>query len=476
MDLVPVIGLEVHIQLATSSKIFSGDTTSFGSEPNSQVTEVSLGYPGTLPVLNRKAIELAIRLSIALGCEVNRTMHFDRKNYFYPDLPKGYQITQDRTPVGSGGSVHFGLDGTDRRVQLRKIHLEEDAGKLMHTEGGKSHVDFNRAGVPLVELVTEPVISTDLEAVEFLQEIRRIVRYLGIGDGNMEEGSLRCDANVSVMERGSEVLGSKVEVKNMNSFKRVQKAIRFEIQRQRDLVEQGRKVVAETRLYDIQKEITIPMRLKEDLQDYRYFPEPDLPVVEVGDALINEISATVTDLPYQLSRKFTQEYSIPEYDATVLTEDRNIALYFEETCKKTKNYKAVSNLLMGPVKSFINQHRMDINDCGMSPEELAKAVEMMDSGVISNQSVRRHLIPELLKSGGGDPQKLAEKLNLLGDVGTGNLQSVVEDVIGRFPEEVELYRNGKKKVIGVFIGEIMKETSGKADPKSVKELLEAKLG
>jgi aspartyl-tRNA(Asn)/glutamyl-tRNA(Gln) amidotransferase subunit B len=469
---VPVIGLEVHAQLSTKSKIYAADSTTFGESPNTNISVVSLGHPGTLPKLNKTVLEYAIRMGLACHSKISARQIFDRKNYFYPDLPKGYQLTQDRTPACVGGHITIDVKGGARNVKLNRIHIEEDAGKLIHLEGGtESQVDFNRAGVALIEIVTEPDIHTPEEAGALLGEIRKMVRYLGICDGNMEEGSLRCDANVSVKLASDTKLGKKVEIKNMNSIRNVQHAIAHEIERQTGLLAKGQAIVSETRLFDASTGKTHGMRTKEELNDYRYFPDPDLSPVTVSDEWLSGIKASMPALPRELQQKFVTTYGLPEYDAVVLTESRDMAVYFEELCSHTTNFKAASNWLMGPVKSYLNERKVAANEFQLKPRALAGLIALIDNGKVNFSVASQKLFPELAANPSRTALEVAEALNLLQDSNTDAVLPIVKEVIKEFPLKVEEYRNGKKGIVSMLMGEVMKRSKGKADPRLANELL-----
>ncbi|MEI9922074.1 MAG: Asp-tRNA(Asn)/Glu-tRNA(Gln) amidotransferase subunit GatB [Bacteroidota bacterium] len=465
----PVIGLEVHAQLLTKSKIYNSDSTQFGDAPNTNVSVITLAHPGTLPKLNKKVVEYAIKMGFACNSEISRKQIFDRKNYFYPDLPKGYQITQDRTPICKGGFITIKTkDGEEKNIPLNRIHIEEDAGKSMHLEGqNESVLDFNRAGTALIEIVTEPAIRTSEEAGLVLAEIRKLVRYLQICDGNMEEGSLRCDANVSVMPVGSTTLGKKVEVKNMNSIRNVQRAIDHEIERQISEVEKGNAIISETRTFDASNGKTYGMRTKEELNDYRYFPDPDLSPLEVSEKWLSSIRASMPELPKELYNKYITQYGLPEYDALVLTDSREVALYFEEVCRHTKNYKAASNWMMGPVKSYFNES----GEFPIGPSVIAALITMIDEGKVSFSVASQKILPELLSNPTEAPAAIATRLNLMQDSNVDSILPIVKEVIKEFPLKVEEYKNGKKGIITMFMGEVMKRSKGKADPKRANELL-----
>jgi aspartyl-tRNA(Asn)/glutamyl-tRNA(Gln) amidotransferase subunit B len=472
-----VVGLEVHAQLLTESKMFASDSTEFGSLPNTNISVITLGHPGTLPKTNKKAVEYAVKMGIACNSEISRINFFDRKNYFYPDLPKGYQITQDKTPICKGGYVSIRLkDGVEKDIKLNRIHMEEDAGKSMHLAGEMDTlVDFNRAGVPLIEIVSEPDIRSSDEAYAYLTEIRKLVRYLDVCDGNMEEGSLRCDANISVMLKDAKEYGKKVEVKNMNSIRNVQRAIDHEVERQIMLIEQGKKIVSETRTYDAATNTTASMRTKEDLNDYRYFPEPDLSPVVISEDWLEGIKAAMPSLPKQLFDKFVKQFGLPEYDAQVLTDNKELALYYEELCEKTANYKAASNWVMGPVKSYLNELTLHISQFPITTDKLAELIALVDQGKVSFSAASQKVYPELINNPSKSPLQIAEELNLIQESDTSSIQTFVDETLAAFPAKVEEYRNGKKGLMGLFMGEVMKRSKGKADPKVATELLRQKL-
>jgi len=472
----PVIGLEVHAQLSTKSKIFASDSTEFGQLPNTNISVITLGHPGTLPKLNMKAVEFAIKMGMACNCEINRYSFFDRKNYFYPDLPKGYQTTQDKAPICKGGEVTIKTKDGEKTIRLNRIHMEDDAGKNMHLAGEvDTLVDYNRAGVPLIEIVTEPDIRTSDEAFALMTEIRKLVRYLDVCDGNMEEGSLRCDANISVMLKGATKYGKKVEVKNMNSMRNVQRAIDYEIERQIELVEKGEEIFSETRQFDATTGDTHGMRTKEELNDYRYFPEPDLQPLKVSQEWLNEIKASMPPLPNELYNKFVKEYKLPEYDAAVLSDTKEIALFFDELCTKTKNYKAASNWVMGPVKSYLNELTLHIDKFPVSIQSLADLIALIDSNKVSNTAATQKIYPELLKGSKKTPLQIAEELNLIQESNSNALVPIVEEVLAKYPAKVAEYKGGKTGILSMFMGEVMKATKGKADPKVATELLKERL-
>ncbi|MHA6247857.1 Asp-tRNA(Asn)/Glu-tRNA(Gln) amidotransferase subunit GatB [Pontibacter sp. CAU 1760] len=472
-----VIGLEVHAQMLTESKAYAADSTEYGMLPNTNVSAITLGHPGTLPRVNKKVVEMAVKMGLATNCDITRYNLYARKNYFYPDLPKGYQITQDKTPVCTHGHLTVkNEDGEDKRIGITRIHMEEDAGKSMHLPGEiETLVDLNRAGVPLIEIVSEPDIRDSVEAYNFLTEVRRLVRYLEICDGNMEEGSLRCDANVSVMLKGSTIYGTKVEVKNMNSFRNVQRAIEHEIERQIMILESGEKVEGETRGYDANTGLTSSQRSKESMNDYRYFPEPDLPPLIIEQDWLDKIKAGMPSLPQELYARFVGEYGLPEYDAAVLTDAKEIALYFEELCKHTKNYKAASNWMMGPVKSYLNELQLHIKDFPLQPEQIAQVIALVDENKVSHSVAAKKLYPVLLDQPSKTALQVAEEQNLLQDSNADELAEIVKAVVAENPAKVAEYKAGKQSLVGMFMGEIMKKTKGKADPKIANKLLRESL-
>ena len=473
----PIIGLEVHAQLLTKSKAFAADTTAYGSLPNTNISAITLGHPGTLPRMNKQAVDYAIKMGLATNCEITRENFFDRKNYFYPDLPKGYQITQDKTPICRRGFVEIQLhDGTEKKIRLNRIHMEEDAGKSMHLAGEtETLVDFNRAGVALIEIVSEPDIHTSTEAYDYLVEIKKLVRYLDICDGNMEEGSLRCDANVSVMLKGADELGTKVEVKNMNSFRNVQRAIDHEIERQIALLEAGETIECETRGFDASTGLTSGQRSKETMNDYRYFPEPDLTPLVISEEWLARIQSQMPSLPHELFARFTKEYGLPEYDADVLTDTKEIAEYFNQVCQHTKNYKAASNWVMGPVKSQLNELGLQITEFRLKPAQIAGIIALVDGNKVNQTAATRNIFPYLIKNPNKTAQAAAEELNLIQESDDNALAGFIEQVLQDNPKKVAEYKAGKTSLVGMFMGEIMKLTKGKADPKITNKLLQEKL-
>lgn len=471
-----VIGLEVHAQLLTKSKLFSGDSAGFGSEPNTNVSPITLGHPGTLPLLNKKAVEYAVRLGLACNCSITHSNYFARKNYFYPDLPKGYQISQHTTPVCVGGFVPIKTSTGEKKVVLNRIHLEEDAGKSLHDiDTTATLVDYNRAGVPLVEIVTEPCLGSGEEAYVYLTELRKILRYLGVCDGNMEEGSMRCDANISVRLKGETRLGTKVEVKNLNSIRNVKRAIDFEAERLVTILSEGKEVVQQTRSFDANNGTTFALRTKEEANDYRYFADPDLVPFEVSKSMINDIKQAIPALPEQRVELYTTKYNLPEYDARVLSEEREFAEYFEKIITHTDHYKAASNWMLGPIKSYLNEKGMGINELPLAPVAIADLIGLNDSGKLNFSTASSAVFPELIKNPGKSAMAIVNEKNLVQDANENEIISWVEEVLNKMPDKVQEYRKGKKGLIGLFVGEVKKVSRGKADPKLTNEILLQKL-
>tara|TARA_Y100001954_G_scaffold82589_2_gene90767 strand:+ start:184 stop:1635 length:1452 start_codon:yes stop_codon:yes gene_type:complete len=471
-----IIGLEVHIQISTKSKAYCSDGYSFGESPNSYVSPISLGHPGTLPMPNNKVIESAIKLGLALNCEITKYNEYARKNYYYPDLPKGYQITQDKTPICTGGFLEILNDTSSKKINLTRIHMEEDAGKSIHDlDPFNSLIDLNRAGVPLLEIVSEPEIRSSKEAYNYLQEIRKLVRFLDICNGNMEEGSLRCDANISVRPKGSIELRNRVEVKNLNSFSNVQKAIDSEVKRQINTYENGGNISQETRNYNPKNNETIILRKKEDAQDYRYFPEPDIQPLIINSNLIEEINKTITVLPNTLYKKYTTKYNLSSYDSKILTEDRDTAIFFESILKYTKNYKTAANLMMGMIKAYLNEKSIKINEIEIQPKLIAELITLIDENLISHITATQKIFPKMVKDPNSSPRLIAEKNNWIQEKDDKLLNIIVEKVINMHPEKAQDYKNGNKNLLGLFMGEAMKIAKGKANPKILSDLLRKKL-
>ena len=480
MQYEAVIGLEIHAQLLTSSKAFCGCSTKFGAEANTQVCPVCLGMPGTLPVLNKKAVEFAVKMALATHCKINNKSIFARKNYFYPDLPKGYQISQYNEPLTQKGYIDIEVTGEKKRIGITRIHMEEDAGKLLHGETledeGFSFVDLNRAGVPLIEIVSEPDIRTAEEAVEYLKALRDILVYLEICDGNMEEGSFRCDANVSIRPKGQKEFGTKAELKNINSFRFVQKAIEYEIKRQIEVVEDGGKIVQETRLFDSDKGITVSMRSKEEAHDYRYFPEPDLLPLMVDEAWIEEIKGTLPELPAEKRERFVREYGIPSYDAGVLTATKELANYYESSTSLFNKPKVVSNWVMGELLRLLKEDGKDITQpptFSLKPSAFAKLLKMVDAGAV-NLKTAKEVFEEVYKTG-KEPDAIVKEKGLVQVSDEDALIKAIDAVIASNPKEVAEYKAGKEKLFSFFVGQTMKATKGQANPQVLNKLLKERL-
>ena len=467
-----IIGLEVHAQLLTNTKAYSSDENIYGATPNTKTSPITLGHPGTLPVANSKVIESALKMGIAVNSKIRERNEYARKNYFYADLPKGYQITQDNTPICNGGFIEIKDNkGNTKKISISRIHMEEDAGKSIHDlDPFNTLVDLNRSGVPLIEIVSEPDIRSSEEAYRYIQEVRKLVRYIDICDGNMEEGSLRCDANISVRLKGTKKFGTKVEVKNMNSISNVRKAIDFEIKRQIQLITKGQQIIHETRSFNASKGVTVSMRHKEEANDYRYFPEPDLQPVIITQKYIEEIKKTLPLLPKELFLKFTEEFKLSNYDANILIEEKEIAIYYLEITKHTKNYKIAANIVNGSIKSYLNEFAMNISHFTISPERIASLIILIDEGKISNSVATSKIFSKMLDSE-DSPEVIAKKNNWIQDSNTNSLLEFVKISISKYPEKVKEYKNGKKGLIGLFMGEIMKLSQGKADPKLANKLL-----
>ncbi len=479
-----IIGLETHCQLNTETKIFSTSSTKFGATPNSHIDPVCLGLPGTLPVLNQKVLEYAVKAGLALNCQIAPYSKFDRKQYFYPDLPKNYQISQYDLPIAEHGWLEIELIDNDgqpvwKRIGITRLHMEEDAGKLVHVGSDRlagstcSLVDYNRAGVPLVEIVSEPDLRSGLEAAEYAQELRRIMRYLGVSDGNMQEGSLRCDVNISVRPLGREKFGTKVEIKNMNSFSAIQRAIDFEIERQIQALATGEPIYQETRLWDESSQQTFSMRLKEGSSDYRYFPEPDLGPIEVSTEQLAEWRSQLPELPAQKRHRYETQLDLSPYDARVLTDDHAITAYFEATVADGANPKQAANWIMGDITAYLKTEKLSIGDIPLTPAALAELTSLIESGSISSK-IAKELLPELLAQG-GSPQALVESKGLTQISDTSAIEAAIDEILLAHPQELEQYRAGKTKLQGFFVGQIMKKTGGRADPKLTNQLLLKKL-
>ncbi|MBL7982883.1 MAG: Asp-tRNA(Asn)/Glu-tRNA(Gln) amidotransferase subunit GatB [Flavobacteriales bacterium] len=467
-----VVGLEVHAQLITASKAYSSDPNAYGDHPNTNVSALTLGHPGTLPVANKKVVELAVRMGLATDCTIAPWMHYARKNYFYPDLPKGYQITQDHTPICTKGHVIIPVEGGEKRIGITRIHMEEDAGKSIHdVDPFNTLVDLNRAGVPLIEIVSEPDIRSGQEAYDYLVEIRRLVRYLDICDGNMEEGSLRCDANISLRPIGSEKFGTRCEVKNMNSFRNVMRAIEYEAQRQSEILDAGGVIHMETRTFDAGKGSTVGMRSKELAHDYRYFPEPDLQPITVSEAAKEAIRKEMPPLPRELRAKYTQQLGLSDYDAGILTDDKATALYYEAVIAGTNNYKGAANWVMGDVRSWMNERGLPMEQFPISAERLAGLVQLIDAGKVSHTIASQKLFPLMLEHASGTAEELAVTHDLVQRTNEDEITAIMQQAMAQYPDKVEAYRKGNKGLLGLFMGEVMKGTKGKADPKRANEVV-----
>jgi aspartyl-tRNA(Asn)/glutamyl-tRNA(Gln) amidotransferase subunit B len=489
-----VVGLEVHAQLNTNSKAYSSDPNAYGDHPNTNVSALTLGHPGTLPVVNKQVVEHAIRIGLATNCSIAPWMHYARKNYFYPDLPKGYQITQDKTPIctegyvdipntrdaGSGDVKALGDSGSGpgvsnagmTRIGITRIHMEEDAGKSIHdVDPFNTLVDLNRAGVPLVEIVSEPDIRSGQEAYDYLTEIRRLVRYLDICDGNMEEGSMRCDANISLRVKGFEEFGTRCEVKNMNSFRNVVRAIEYEAQRQSEILDAGGVIHMETRTFDAGKGSTVGMRSKELAHDYRYFPEPDLQPITVTEATKEAIRKSMPPLPRELREKYTGKLGLSDYDAGILTDDKATALYYEALIGLTSNYKGAANWVMGDVRSWMNERGLTMADFPIKAERLAGLIALIDGGKVSHSIASQKLFPLMLEDNASTAEELAVMHDLIQSTNEDEITAIMQRAMAAYPDKVEAYRKGNKGLLGLFMGEVMKGTKGKADPKRANEVV-----
>ncbi len=471
-----MIGLEVHAQLLTQSKLFCGDSAAFGAAPNTHISPITLAHPGTLPKMNRKAIEYAVKLGLALHCDIEQKNYFARKNYFYPDLPKGYQVSQHTTPICKNGTVRIKVDNTERHIKLNRIHMEEDAGKSLHdVDELYTAIDLNRAGVPLLEIVSEPDLHSSEEAFAYVTELRRLVRWLNICDGNMEEGSMRCDANISIRLKGATALGTRVEVKNLNSIRNVKRAIDVEVNRLIDIVESGEKVLQQTRSYDADTNTTFSLRSKEEADDYRYFADPDLTPFNITDEFLQTIKSSLPALPEELEIKYKNVFKLPDYDAQVICGDKSLVDFFEGMVQHTTNYKAAVNWLMGPVKSYLNDRGIDIGSFPLSPEKISVLIQLVDDGKVNFSIASSKIFVALLVSPKKTPLQIATELNLLQESDSAPVAAWVDEVIAKMPDKVKEYKGGKKGLIGLFVGEVKKLSKGKADMNLVNKLLEEKL-
>ena len=469
-----VIGLETHVQLSTKTKLFSRASTAFGASPNTNVNLIDCGLPGVLPSVNKEAFYKAIRFGMAVGAQINQTSLFDRKNYFYADLPKGYQITQMDLPIVLGGSIEIILDKLAKTINITRAHLEEDAGKSIHDEfDGFSAIDLNRAGTPLLEIVSEPEISSAKEAVAYMKAMHQLVTYLDVSDGNMAQGSLRCDANVSIRKKGAKELGTRTEIKNINSFKFIEKAINFEIKRQIKILENGEKVTQETRLYDSSKDETRPMRSKEFANDYRYFPEPDLLPVIISDEEIKKIRDEFPELPNEKETRYQKEFGLSAYDAQIIASSKPMADFFEAALQKTKNYSLLSNWLIGEISAYLNKEQIEIHESKLDADKVAMLINRIDDQTISGK-IGKSIFEEMCISG-NSPDEIIESQGLKQISDDGAIEKIIDSVILNNPAQVEGYKNGKEKLFGFFVGQVMKETNGKANPTVVNDILKTKL-
>ncbi|MDP2981402.1 MAG: Asp-tRNA(Asn)/Glu-tRNA(Gln) amidotransferase subunit GatB [Candidatus Omnitrophota bacterium] len=470
-----VIGLEVHLQLNTKSKVFCGCSTNFGSAPNTQVCPVCLGFPGSLPVLNRRALELGAKVAIALNCRIAKKIRFDRKNYFYPDLPKDYQISQFDQPLAQQGSISIEIlqpCGFQKKIRIRRVHLEEDTGKLFHQKDS-SLIDFNRSGIPLLEIVSEPDMNSPEEAYLYLTALKSILEYLDVSDCNMEEGSLRCDANISLRKKGGKELGVKTEIKNMNSFRGVKSALEYEARRQADLLESGERVILETRLYNAEKGLTEPMRSKEEAHDYRYFPEPDLSPFDFEESFLNAIAKDMPELPEPKKNRFIKDYRLSNYDAAIMASEKDVADYFEECAALYDNAKTIANWLMGDISAHMKGSNISIKDLNLKPVQLSGMLKMIDGGIITGK-VAKTLLIEIIQTGNA-PEKLVKEKGLEQISDVNLLETAISHAISENPKSVEDFKGGKDNAVMFLVGKVMQKTKGRADPNKVNEMLREKL-
>ncbi|SEH88946.1 aspartyl/glutamyl-tRNA(Asn/Gln) amidotransferase subunit B [Halobacillus karajensis] len=473
MNFETIIGLEVHVELKTDSKIFSPSPNMFGDDPNTNVNPIDLGYPGVLPVLNEEAVNFAMKAAMALNCDIAEDTKFDRKNYFYPDNPKAYQISQFDKPIGENGYIDIEVDGKKKRIGITRLHMEEDAGKLTHSDDGYSLVDFNRQGTPLVEIVSEPDIRSPKEAYAYLEALKNIIQYTGVSDCKMEEGSLRCDANLSIRPIGQEEFGTKTELKNLNSFSFVQKGLEFEEKRQQKELLSGGEILQETRRYDEQTKETILMRVKEGSDDYRYFPEPDLVPLHIDEAWKERIKAQIPELPDARKKRYIEELKLPVYDAMVLTNNKELSDFFEETIAQNADIKQASNWLMGEVSAYMNKHYKELHELALTPESLAKMIQLIEDGTISSK-IAKKVFTELVENG-GDPEKIIKEKGLVQISDEGQLTEIVSTIMDNNPQSIEDYKNGKDKALGFLVGQVMKETKGQANPPMVNKIILAEM-
>ncbi len=471
-----VIGLEVHVQLQTKSKLFTGDSAAFGAAPNTNISPIALAHPGTLPMMNKKVIEYAVKLGIALNCDIEQHNYFARKNYFYPDLPKGYQISQHTTPICKNGFVTIKSAEGEKNILLNRIHIEEDAGKSLHdVDEHFTSIDLNRASVPLLEMVTEPCLHSSDEAFAYLTEVRKMVRWLNICDGNMEEGSMRCDANVSIRLKGDTKLGTRVEVKNLNSIRNVKRAIDVEVQRLIELVETNTPIIQETRSYNADNNTTFSLRTKEEADDYRYFADPDLTPFSITDSFLTEIKNSLPELPEALEKKYISVLHLSAYDTATICADAALVNYFEEIIKHTSNAKAAANWLLGPIKAYLNEHQIEINQFNILPKTVAEIILLIDDGKVNFSNASTKIFTALFSDDKKTPLQIATTLNLIQESDVGSIETWVDEAIAKMTDKVAEYKSGKKGLIGLFAGEVKKLSKGKADMQLVNKLLNEKL-
>ncbi|HLR08929.1 MAG TPA: Asp-tRNA(Asn)/Glu-tRNA(Gln) amidotransferase subunit GatB [Bacillota bacterium] len=469
MNFETIIGLEVHVELKTNSKIFSPGPNYFGAEPNTNVNPIDLGYPGTLPVLNEEAVNFAMKAAMALNCEIATETKFDRKNYFYPDNPKAYQISQHDKPIGKNGWIEIEVNGKTKRIGITRLHLEEDAGKLMHGDDGYSLVDYNRQGAPLIEIVSEPDIRSPEEAYAYLDKLKNIIQYTGVSDCKMQEGSLRCDANLSVRPIGQEAFGTKTELKNLNSFAFVQKGLEYEEKRQKQVLLSGGEILPETRRFDEKTKQTVLMRVKEEADDYRYFPEPDLVPLYIDEAWKERIKSEIPELPDARKKRYIEEWGLPEYDADVLTSSKAMSDFFEAAVAHGADMKKVSNWLMDEVSAYMNKHLKELDELAITPEALAKMIKLIDDGTISSK-IAKKVFAELVEKG-GDPEKIVKDKGLIQISDEGQLTEIITKVLDENEQSVTDYKNGKDRALGFLVGQVMKATRGQANPQMVNQIL-----
>lgn len=473
MNFETIIGLEVHVELKTNSKIFSPSPNHFGAKPNENVNPIDLAYPGVLPQLNEEAVNFAMKAAMALNCEIATHQRFDRKNYFYPDNPKAYQITQDAQPIGKNGWIDIEVNGKTKRIGITRLHLEEDAGKLIHSDEGYSLVDYNRAGTPLIEIVSEPDIRSPEEAYAYLEKLRNIIQFTGVSDVKMEEGSLRCDANISLRPIGQEKFGTKAELKNLNSFSFVQRGLEFEEKRQREVLLSGGEILQETRRYDEQTKKTVLMRIKEGADDYRYFPEPDLMPLYIDEAWKERVRAEIPELPDARKKRYIEDYKLPAYDAMVLTSTKEMSDFFEATIEADADIKQASNWLMGEVSAYMNKEQKELKDLALTPVGLAKMINLIEDGTLSSKMAKK-VFAELVENG-GDPEKIIKEKGLVQISDEGQLTEIITKILDANEQSIEDFKNGKDRALGFLVGQVMKETKGQANPPMVNKILLAEM-